>query len=751
MKKPTTVVGSESSAAESDHSGGIDASEVPAAEHACDLATSYPECFACENAGPGRWIPEGEWICTACIEKSDADLAGRHGPSHCVSEDGQRTAVPMSDEKRPDSTHKASEANMRNDSEGSEEREREQRQLIRGERFKAFTEALDAISDADDTDAAYRAIRELRTAAKPRSKSVPCLHGVGDDERGRCKACGVAVARMVTSEACPHGWPARSECSVCKDADRAYPWQCSGEVRPPKNRNVANEDSTAWMMAQSFTLKHVRELSDASKSSIKFRAQLAELLADARRYAVRDAAQRSEAASLATSKLDHKLGSAEVSFANSQSVVDAAYEAGRRDERCLVDWVRRGEVDVCPHCNRVREGTAGFAIEHHRECTEKRRERDQSNDEGGEAKRTRDASGDAPSDVRGPGRHDAGDDRGGTDLPTPARVDGEVTPNASPALTNEIVIAAALRLVFDEIGVACAAVEDECTNDPAHRWGARECLRRIAAIREKTIKTSAPSSAHTGPMGDGGPPDSGSDRKEGASVSPPLSFPTIGPACPRGGEIVDYCIGLCSCGECPTPRPDFELPASDGRDQRESVEVPRSLERGGNERRPSQQGVTAGETATFKVGQRVRVVDGGYWNGLVGKVWTLIPGGAWVVGIAKETLFFRNHELRDQWEEGAPIPSCGWCKGNPIGDCSICQAKPSTPETYADDPPVAGLSSGPAQAKVMIVGRLSPADVAEMGEQPVVVLVTGSTADLQRLGAMLYQHVTVYAPKGGAL
>lgn len=28
--------------------------------------------------------------------------------------------------------------------------------------------------------------------------------------------------------------------------------------------------------------------------------------------------------------------------------------------------------------------------------------------------------------------------------------------------------------------------------------------------------------------------------------------------CPRGGEIVDYCIGLCSCGECPTPRPDWE-------------------------------------------------------------------------------------------------------------------------------------------------------------------------------------------------
>lgn len=32
---------------------------------------------------------------------------------------------------------------------------------------------------------------------------------------------------------------------------------------------------------------------------------------------------------------------------------------------------------------------------------------------------------------------------------------------------------------------------------------------------------------------------------------------TFGTACPRGGEIVDYTIGLCSCMECPTPRPDF--------------------------------------------------------------------------------------------------------------------------------------------------------------------------------------------------
>lgn len=35
----------------------------------------------------------------------------------------------------------------------------------------------------------------------------------------------------------------------------------------------------------------------------------------------------------------------------------------------------------------------------------------------------------------------------------------------------------------------------------------------------------------------------------------------------------------------------------------------------------------------------------------------------------------------------APKATCGWCRGNPIVDCIICQAKPSTPETYADDPP----------------------------------------------------------------
>lgn len=27
--------------------------------------------------------------------------------------------------------------------------------------------------------------------------------------------------------------------------------------------------------------------------------------------------------------------------------------------------------------------------------------------------------------------------------------------------------------------------------------------------------------------------------------------------CEHGGEIVDYTIGLCSCGECPTPRPGW--------------------------------------------------------------------------------------------------------------------------------------------------------------------------------------------------
>jgi hypothetical protein len=42
--------------------------------------------------------------------------------------------------------------------------------------------------------------------------------------------------------------------------------------------------------------------------------------------------------------------------------------------------------------------------------------------------------------------------------------------------------------------------------------------------------------------------------------------PTIGPPCERGGEIVDYTIGLCSCGQCQTPRPDWassELPGGD--------------------------------------------------------------------------------------------------------------------------------------------------------------------------------------------
>lgn len=49
-----------------------------------------------------------------------------------------------------------------------------------------------------------------------------------------------------------------------------------------------------------------------------------------------------------------------------------------------------------------------------------------------------------------------------------------------------------------------------------------------------------------------------------------------------------------------------ESSASDGRTQRESVEVTRSLDRGGNERRPSEQGVTAGETALVAVLRRAR-------------------------------------------------------------------------------------------------------------------------------------------------
>ncbi len=50
-----------------------------------------------------------------------------------------------------------------------------------------------------------------------------------------------------------------------------------------------------------------------------------------------------------------------------------------------------------------------------------------------------------------------------------------------------------------------------------------------------------------------------------ASLRPTIikldTFPAVGPACERGGEIVDYMIGLCSCGQCPTPRPDWAAQA----------------------------------------------------------------------------------------------------------------------------------------------------------------------------------------------
>lgn len=133
---------------------------------------------------------------------------------------------------------------------------------------------------------------------------------------------------------------------------------------------------------------------------------------------------------------------------------------------------------------------------------------------------------------------------------------------------------------------------------------------------------------------------------------------------------IDRALGRCLCQDvmsgqpgrdidprgCPVHDLKPDLPASDGRDQRESVEVPQSLDSGGIERRPSEQGVTAGETATFKVGQRVRIVAGewdsdGTWVGRVGTIWTLVPGGAWVTGISKATLFFRDSELSDQWDD----------------------------------------------------------------------------------------------------
>lgn len=42
-----------------------------------------------------------------------------------------------------------------------------------------------------------------------------------------------------------------------------------------------------------------------------------------------------------------------------------------------------------------------------------------------------------------------------------------------------------------------------------------------------------------------------------AAVSSRVATMQAAGLCPRGGEIVDYTIGLCSCMECPTPRPGW--------------------------------------------------------------------------------------------------------------------------------------------------------------------------------------------------
>lgn len=61
-----------------------------------------------------------------------------------------------------------------------------------------------------------------------------------------------------------------------------------------------------------------------------------------------------------------------------------------------------------------------------------------------------------------------------------------VPPAGEAPLTNEKVLATATRLVFDEVGDACASVEAE-TLDAGHAEVARECIRRIAAIRSRTL------------------------------------------------------------------------------------------------------------------------------------------------------------------------------------------------------------------------------------------------------------------------
>lgn len=70
----------------------------------------------------------------------------------------------------------------------------------------------------------------------------------------------------------------------------------------------------------------------------------------------------------------------------------------------------------------------------------------------------------------------------------------------APALTNENVIATALRIVFDEVGNACAAVEVEAS-DPFAQSAARECLRRITKIRTSSLHEATPC-ASDDPKGD---------------------------------------------------------------------------------------------------------------------------------------------------------------------------------------------------------------------------------------------------------
>lgn len=64
-------------------------------------------------------------------------------------------------------------------------------------------------------------------------------------------------------------------------ASRCEPAHCTGEAKV-KSRNVANEDPLAWSLATSFTQEHCRELHEMSTSTIRFRARLAELIADVR-------------------------------------------------------------------------------------------------------------------------------------------------------------------------------------------------------------------------------------------------------------------------------------------------------------------------------------------------------------------------------------------------------------------------------------------------------------------------------------